>query len=83
MVATQNPGEFVATGDLSEALLDRFELIRLEHQDAAAERAIVTARARCAPGPELVARAVELVDERADVAGILAKLAEKKPAADE
>lgn len=60
VVATQNPAEFVATGALSEALLDRFELVRLEHQTEAEERAIVTQDARCAPSPEVVARAVAL-----------------------
>lgn len=60
VVATQNPAEFVATGALSEALLDRFELVRLDHQDEAEERAIVTQEARCAPSPELVAAAVRL-----------------------
>ena len=31
VIATQNPREFVATSHLSEALLDRFELVKLEH----------------------------------------------------
>jgi len=31
VIATQNPREFVATSHLSEALLDRFELVRLDH----------------------------------------------------
>lgn len=41
LIATQNPAEFVATGQLSEALLDRFELVRLPHQSEAEEQAIV------------------------------------------
>ncbi len=41
VIATQNPAEFVATGQLSEALLDRFELVRLGYQDWADELAIV------------------------------------------
>lgn len=60
VVATQNPAEFVATGHLSEALLDRFELVRLHYQDAQEEQAIVHQEARCAPGPEIVAAAVQL-----------------------
>lgn len=40
VIATQNPREFVATSHLSEALLDRFELVRLEHPPAAEELAI-------------------------------------------
>lgn len=32
VIATQNPKEFTATHALSEALLDRFEMIRLEYQ---------------------------------------------------
>lgn len=61
VVATQNPSEFVATGSLSEALLDRFELVRLDHQDEAEERVIVTRDSRCGPSAELVARAVAIV----------------------
>jgi MoxR-like ATPase len=60
VVATQNPAEFVATAALSEALLDRFELVRLDYQGEAEERAIVTQDARCAPSPEVVAHAVAL-----------------------
>jgi MoxR-like ATPase len=41
VVATQNPAEFVATGQLSEALLDRFELVRLDYQSGAEELQIV------------------------------------------
>ncbi|MFN7143757.1 MAG: AAA family ATPase [Myxococcota bacterium] len=60
VVATQNPAEFVATGALSEALLDRFELVRLDYQSEAEETAIVRQDARCAPTDEVVARAVAL-----------------------
>jgi MoxR-like ATPase len=41
VVATQNPQDFVATAHLSEALLDRFELVTLGYQEEAEERAIV------------------------------------------
>ncbi len=61
VVATQNPAEFVATGHLSEALLDRFERVRLDYQDEAEEQAIVAARARLAPSPEVIAAAVATV----------------------
>lgn len=40
-IATQNPREFVATSHLSEALLDRFELVRLDHPPETDEQAIV------------------------------------------
>jgi MoxR-like ATPase len=60
-VATQNPAEFVATAALSEALLDRFELVRLDHADEADERAIVGANARGAVSDDIVARAVAIV----------------------
>jgi MoxR-like ATPase len=61
VIATQNPAEFVATGHLSEALLDRFELVRLGYQGQEEEEAIVLQEARCSPSPELVAEAVALV----------------------
>jgi MoxR-like ATPase len=60
LVATQNPSEFVATGALSEALLDRFELVVLDYQDEEEERRIVAQDARCTPSPEVVAAAVAL-----------------------
>jgi MoxR-like ATPase len=44
VVATQNPTEFVATSHLSEAILDRFELIRMDYQTEEEERAIVLGR---------------------------------------
>ncbi len=61
VVATQNPREFVATGHLSEALLDRFELVVLGWQQAEEEAAIVHQEATQGPSAELVARAVDLV----------------------
>jgi MoxR-like ATPase len=44
VIATQNPKEFVATSHLSEALLDRFELISLHYQTEEEESAIVKAQ---------------------------------------
>lgn len=41
VVATQNPKEFVATSHLSEAILDRFELVVLDYQSEEEERRIV------------------------------------------
>jgi len=41
VIATQNPREFVATSHLSEALLDRFELITLSYQNEQDERLIL------------------------------------------
>ncbi|MGE3261462.1 MAG: AAA family ATPase [Bacteriovoracia bacterium] len=41
VIATQNPREFVATSHLSEALLDRFELISLHYQSENEERGIL------------------------------------------
>lgn len=59
--ATQNPQEFVATGHLAEALLDRFELVRLGWQGAEDEAAIVRAEARREPTEGLIRQAVALV----------------------
>ena len=61
VIATQNPQEFVATGHLAEALLDRFELVRLAWQEAAEEREIVQREARCAPDAHVIEQAVTLV----------------------
>jgi len=41
VIATQNPREFTATHALSEALLDRFEMVSLPYQDREEEIAIV------------------------------------------
>ena len=66
VIATQNPREFVATSHLSEALLDRFELVKLEHPPAAEElditRREVAANAGKRRGQDaFVERAVALV----------------------
>lgn len=61
VIATQNPAEFVATGALSEALLDRFELVRLDHATEEDERRIVLVNASGAPSLALVGGAVALV----------------------
>jgi MoxR-like ATPase len=46
VIATQNPREFVATSHLSEALLDRFELISLGYQSEDHEREILRRASR-------------------------------------
>ena len=46
VIATQNPKEFVATSHLSEALLDRFELVVLDYQTEDEEVSIVSDRLR-------------------------------------
>jgi MoxR-like ATPase len=57
VIATQNPKEFVATSHLSEAILDRFELVVLDYQSEEEERAIV---GRTVSNPVLVTAAVRL-----------------------
>jgi MoxR-like ATPase len=41
VVATQNPREFTATHALSEALMDRFEMVRIDYQTRDEERAML------------------------------------------
>jgi MoxR-like ATPase len=50
VIATQNPREFVATSHLSEALLDRFELITLSYQTEQDERDILKGATSFADG---------------------------------
>lgn len=57
VIATQNPKEFVATSHLSEAILDRFELVYLHYQSEAEEIQIVGSRV---PDESLVKLAVRL-----------------------
>jgi MoxR-like ATPase len=57
VIATQNPAEFVATGELAEALRDRFEWLRLSYQSEDEERQIVARQLR-GVNPALVAAAV-------------------------
>lgn len=64
VVATQNPREFTATHALSEALLDRFEMICLPYQSKDHEIDIVRQDAGLSNGklkPDLLDRVVELV----------------------
>lgn len=61
VVATQNPKEFVATSHLSEAILDRFELISIDYQSEAEEYEIVhtslQAKVDIKSGGDLIAKA--------------------------
>ena len=65
IIATQNPVEFVATSHLSEALVDRFEFVRLDYQDPAEEMEIVRKNVKVDVGTdkmgELIRQAVALV----------------------
>lgn len=61
VIATQNPAEFVATGHLSEALLDRFELVRLGYQGSEEEGAIVAQEAKLSPPDTVIAASVRIV----------------------
>lgn len=64
IIATQNPVEFVATSHLSEALVDRFEFVRLNYQDMGEEMGIVRKNVKLADGDqleELIRQAVTLV----------------------
>lgn len=59
VIATQNPKEFVATSHLSEALLDRFSLIRLEYPSRDEEVEIV--RSQLSVEPQVAEYSVDLV----------------------
>ncbi|MGZ3650185.1 MAG: AAA family ATPase [Bdellovibrionota bacterium] len=63
VIATQNPREFVATSHLSEALLDRFELITLSYQTEQDERDILKGATSFseAKKPELLEWSLHLV----------------------
>jgi MoxR-like ATPase len=49
VIATQNPKEFVATSHLSEAILDRFELVGVNYQDEPEELGIILHRLQALP----------------------------------
>jgi MoxR-like ATPase len=65
VIATQNPREFVATSHLSEALLDRFELISLSYQNEQDERDILKGatsfQEKSKAKPELLEWSLQLV----------------------
>jgi MoxR-like ATPase len=60
VIATQNPREFVATSQLSEALLDRLEWVPLGYQSFDEEKIIVTSKSAFKREP-FVTQAVEIV----------------------
>jgi MoxR-like ATPase len=62
VIGTMNPREFVATSELSEALRDRFEVVKLDYQTFDEECEIVTVNvAGLTPGLALIENAVALV----------------------
>lgn len=65
VIATQNPKEFVATSHLSEAILDRFELVRIDYQSEDEEIEITSESLKALAGKkadlEVAAPAVRLV----------------------
>lgn len=60
VIATQNPKEFVATSHLSEAILDRFELVVLDYQSEEDEIAIVSQRLKVPAHKALALAAVRI-----------------------
>lgn len=60
VIATQNPREFTATHALSEALLDRFEIIQLDYQSRDEEKKILQGEAASAKS-DVLDRALDLV----------------------
>jgi MoxR-like ATPase len=61
VVATQNPREFTATHAVSEALLDRFEMLPLHYQSREEELQIASHQTQGKVRPELLERAVDIV----------------------
>ena len=58
VIATQNPQEFIGTRQLSEALLDRFERLIIDHQSYEEEKEIVST----IPAPQAIReKAIQLV----------------------
>ncbi|MFM8315767.1 MAG: AAA family ATPase [Deltaproteobacteria bacterium] len=61
VVATQNPKEFTATHALSEALMDRFEMIRLDYQSKEEELSILKQEVSSKIKQDLLERMVDLI----------------------
>lgn len=61
VIATQNPREFSATHALSEALLDRFEMISLDYQDKSEELQIIENETNHSFPREIKERVIDLV----------------------
>ena len=64
VIATQNPKEFVATSHLSEAIMDRFELVVLDYQSESEEVEIVAARLTGHTLPDPVATLLPIASVR-------------------
>lgn len=60
VIATQNPKEFVATSHLSEALLDRFELVILDYPSEVEEKQILSSHLESL-SDELIQKSVSLI----------------------
>lgn len=61
VIATQNPREFTATHSLSEALLDRFEMISLDYQTREEELEILKLKKNPGSRPEHWEQVVDLI----------------------
>ena len=62
VIGTMNPREFVATSELSEALRDRFEVVKLDYQNFDEECEIVQVNLEgLTPDPSLIEQAVAVV----------------------
>jgi MoxR-like ATPase len=61
VIATQNPREFTATHALSEALLDRFEMIRLDYQSRDEEIQILKCELGSRVKSDVLERSLDLV----------------------
>lgn len=70
VIATQNPREFTATHALSEALLDRFEMIRLEYQTKDDELAILKQEVSSKLKMDALERMVDLIRATRNHVGI-------------
>jgi MoxR-like ATPase len=70
VIATQNPREFTATHALSEALLDRFEMIRLEYQSKEDELAILKQEVSSKIKTDVLERMVDLIRATRNHVGI-------------
>lgn len=60
VIATQNPKEFVATSHLSEAILDRFDVVFLDYQSYEEERQIVENALANTASPEIISASVRM-----------------------
>ncbi len=78
VIATQNPKEFVATSHLSEAILDRFDVIFLDYQTEEDERAIVSAALKATAGSSAGKAAHKLQSRLIEASVRIARLTREK-----